>query len=115
MVTEQQGTWTWAEVARDKVRSDVIDDDNAWQVQHARLASGEMYVKTIEGVTIKLTIPWNPDLTTQPVKILLQETLTRGHGREVHKDLQRLICRGKELDDERTLRSYDIKPTGTLP
>ena len=112
MVTEQQDTWTWAEVARDKVGSDGIDDENAWLVQHA---SGEMYVKTIEGVTIKLTIPWNPDLTTQPVKILLQETLIRGHGREVHKDLQRLICRGKELDDEQTLRSYDIKPTDTLP
>ena len=66
----------------------------------------QLFIKTLTGKEIVLTV--DPTLTIQKLKCEIQDK------EGVPSDQQRLIFAGAQLEDSRTLASYNIKTESTL-
>ena len=66
----------------------------------------QIFIKTITGKEITLTV--DPSLTIQNLKCEIQDA------EGVPSDQQRIIFAGAQLEDSRTLASYNIKTNATL-
>jgi len=73
-----------------------------------RLREGmQIFVKNLNGKTHTLDVK-SSDTTIEQLKTKVQESLG------VPAEQQRLICAGKQLEDDRTLADYDIQKESTL-
>ena len=68
--------------------------------------TGQIFVRTLSGSTITLSI--NLDLSISDVKFMIQDRLG------IPPSDQRLVCCGKQLQDDNTLRDYNIHNEATL-
>ena len=66
----------------------------------------QIFIKTITGKEITLTV--DPSLTIQKLKCEIEDA------EGVPSDQQRIIFAGAQLEDSRTLASYNIKTNATL-
>lgn len=71
-----------------------------------QVPAARVLIKRLDGRTITLSVAWTD--TIEDVKQKLEQAW------KIPKYEQRLIFEGKELEDERTLLSYDITAESTL-